>query len=108
MISLDHVLLAVSLFVVALILAAEAKRGTRSAKLESRMIFLRISLGIVFAILGVVGSILPIMQGWVFFLLAALILFPQSRFAIKAIDRIEPKMPRVVRWLHRLGVGVHR
>jgi hypothetical protein len=107
-ISLDHVLLAVSIFAVVLILAAEAKRGTRSAKLDSRMVILRVSLGIVFAFLGVIGSILPIMQGWIFFLLAALILFPQSRFAIKAIDKIEPKMPRVVRWLHRLGVGVHR
>ena len=72
------------------------------------MVILRLSLGIAFAFLGVVGSILPIMQGWIFFLLAALVLFPQSRFAIKAVDKIEPKMPRVVRWLHRIGVGVHR
>ena len=67
---------------------------------------LRIALGIVFAILGVIGSVLPIMQGWVFFLLAGLVLFPQSRFAIKSLDKIEKRMPRAVAWLRRLGIGV--
>lgn len=73
------------------------------------MVFaLRIALGIVFSILGVIGSVLPIMQGWVFFLLAALVLFPQSRFAIKACDKIEPRMPRMIRWLRGMGIGVER
>ena len=71
------------------------------------MIFaLRIFLGVVFIILGVIGSILPVMQGWVFFLLAALVLFPRSSFAIKACDKIEPKMPRLVAWLRSMGVGI--
>lgn len=71
------------------------------------MIFaLRIFLGIVFTILGIIGSVLPVMQGWVFFLLAALVLFPRSKFAIKACDKIEPKMPRVVAWLRSMGVGI--
>lgn len=71
------------------------------------MIFaLRITLGILFAILGVIGSILPIMQGWIFFLLSALVLFPQSRFAMKTLNKVEPRMPRVVAWLRRLGIGV--
>ncbi len=70
------------------------------------LLFLRILLGIIFAILGVIGSILPIMQGWVFFLLAALVLFPQSRFAIKACNKIEPRMPRLIAWLRRRGIGV--
>ena len=73
----------------------------------TRVLFLlRITLGILFAILGVIGSILPIMQGWIFFLLAALVLFPHSRFAIKACDKLEPKMPRFVAWLRRRGIGV--
>lgn len=67
---------------------------------------IRIALGIVFTILGVIGSILPIMQGWVFFLLAGLVLFPQSRFAVKSLDKIEKRMPRAVAWLRRLGIGV--
>ncbi|HEX2832849.1 MAG TPA: hypothetical protein VHW00_07530 [Thermoanaerobaculia bacterium] len=72
------------------------------------ILFLRIALGIVFAILGVIGSLLPIMQGWIFFLLAALVLFPQSRFAIKACNKIEPRMPRLIARLRRMGIGVPR
>lgn len=72
------------------------------------ILFLRITLGIVFAILGVIGSLLPIMQGWIFFLLAVLVLFPQSQFAIKSCDKIEKKMPRMVAYLRRWGIGVHR
>lgn len=72
------------------------------------VLFIRITLGIVFLILGVIGSLLPVMQGWIFFLLAALVLFPQSRFAIKACDKIEPKMPRLIGWLRRRGIGTHR
>jgi len=66
---------------------------------------LRLTLGIVFAILGVIGSLLPIMQGWIFFLLAALVLFPKSRFAVKALAKVEPRMPRLVARLRRWGIG---
>lgn len=80
-----------------------------SGKLPRPMLlFVRITLGIVFLILGVIGSLLPILQGWVFFLLAALVLFPQSRFAVKACDKVEPKMPRLIGWLRRRGIGVPR
>jgi uncharacterized membrane protein YbaN (DUF454 family) len=67
---------------------------------------LRLALGIVFILLGIIGSLLPIMQGWIFFLLAALVLFPRSKFAVKACQKIEPKMPRLVAWLRRRGIGV--
>lgn len=72
------------------------------------MVALRITLGIIFIILGIIGGFVPIMQGWIFMLLAVLVLFPQSNFAIRSLDRIEKKMPRVVAWLRKLGVGVHR
>ncbi len=72
------------------------------------ILFIRVTLGIVFVILGIIGSLLPVMQGWLFFLLAVLVLFPQSKFAIKACDKIEPKMPRMVAWLRRRGIGTHR
>ena len=82
-------------------------RGMRSAKLPRPMILvLRITLGIILAILGVVGSLLPVLQGWLFFLLAALVLFPDSRFAVKALDKVEPRMPRFVAWMRRQGIGV--
>ncbi|HYI08521.1 MAG TPA: hypothetical protein VEK57_05595 [Thermoanaerobaculia bacterium] len=81
---------------------------TRKGRLPAPMLFaLRIFLGIVFLILGVIGSLLPVLQGWLFFLIAALILFPRSRFAVKACDKIQPRMPRLVAWLRRMGIGVH-
>jgi len=67
------------------------------------MLLIRILLGILFMILGVVGVLLPIMQGWVFFLLAFLVLFPQHRWAQKALEKAEPKAPRIVAWLRRIG-----
>jgi quinol-cytochrome oxidoreductase complex cytochrome b subunit len=72
------------------------------------LLFIRIFLGITFLFLGVIGAILPVLQGWIFFLLAALMFFPQSRFAVKACDKIEPKMPRLIGWLRRRGIGTHR
>ena len=107
---LELLLLAASLFIVFLILLAEAKRGrgTPVATMNPKMLLLRIVLGIVFAILGVVGAVVPIMQGWIFFLLAILVLFPQSKFAIKSLDKIERRMPRMVARLRRWGIGVHR
>jgi hypothetical protein len=79
----------------------------RSATLPAPMLLaLRITLGVIFIILGIIGSLLPIMQGWLFFLLAALVLFPRSRFAVKACEKIEPRMPRMVAWLRRRGIGI--
>lgn len=104
-------LFGLSLLAIVAIFVTEALRGRRraSAKLPPSMVlFIRITLGIIFAILGVVGSLLPIMQGWIFFLLAVLVLFPQSNFAIKSLDKIEKKMPRMVARLRRWGIGVHR
>jgi uncharacterized protein len=69
---------------------------------------LRVTLGIVFLTLGVIGGFLPIMQGWIFFLLGILILFPESGFAVKACDKVEKKMPRVVARLRKWGIGVRR
>lgn len=111
MTALEYALLALAIAAILAVFVTEALRGRRraSAKLPPPMILLlRITLGIIFAILGVIGSLLPIMQGWVFFLLAGLVLFPQSKFAIKALDKIERKMPRMVARLRRWGIGVPR
>ena len=70
------------------------------------MFILRILLGILFTILGIIGSILLIMQGWIFFLLAFLVLFPKSALAAKALDKVEPRAPRIVAWLRRRGIGI--
>ncbi|HVR43872.1 MAG TPA: DUF454 family protein [Thermoanaerobaculia bacterium] len=66
---------------------------------------LRLAAGFVFLILGVVGALLPVLQGWIFFLLAALMFFPNHPRAEKGLRRLERRMPRLVRWLRRLGFG---
>ena len=109
--ALELTLLALSLLCIAAIFVTEAirvRRGTSAKLPHSMVLILRITLGIVFAILGVIGSLLPIMQGWIFFLLSVLVLFPQSRFAVKSLDKIERRMPRMVARLRRWGIGVPR
>lgn len=70
-----------------------------------RMLVLRIGLGIIFVLLGIVGSLLPVMQGWIFFLLSFLLFFPRTRMTHKILAKAEPKLPRVVAYLRRLGIG---
>jgi hypothetical protein len=109
--TVELTLCALSVLAIIAVFVTEALRGHghSSAKLPAPMIlFLRITLGIIFAILGVIGSLLPIMQGWIFFLLSILVLFPQSKFAIKSLDKIEKRMPRMVARLRRWGIGVPR
>lgn len=109
--TVELTLLGLSVLAIIVIFVTEALRGHghASAKLPAPMVlFIRITLGIIFAILGVVGSLLPVMQGWIFFLLAVLVLFPQSKFAIKSLDKIERRMPRLVARLRRWGIGIHR
>lgn len=68
---------------------------------------IRITLGFGFLILAMIGGLLPILQGWIFFLLALLMFFPQSRVAIGVLDKAEPKLPRMVKFLRRHGIGTH-
>ena len=104
--SLEIALLIASVVTILVIFAWDFFRH-RSGKLHpSMVVILRVALGIFFAILGVIGSLLPVMQGWLFFLMAVLVLFPNSRFAIKALNKIEPKMPRLVARLRRWGIGI--
>lgn len=106
--TLEHGFLTASILAMVVIFTAELlRRRSSPAKLPAPMLFaLRIALGGIFILLGIIGSLLPVLQGWVFFLLAALVLFPQSRFAVAACDKIEPKMPRLVSWLRARGIGL--
>lgn len=99
--------LTVALLLILGLFAMEWWRGCplASATLPLQVYAIRMSLGVVFLFLGVVGSLLPILQGWIFFLLAILMFFPNSRFAVKALDKAEPKLPRLVRFLRRHGIG---
>lgn len=104
--TLEIAVLAAFILAIVVILLRGLLRGPSIKLPPSMLLTLRITLGIVFFILGIVGSLLPIMQGWIFFLLSALVLFPRSRFAVKACEKIEPKMPRLVARLRRWGIGI--
>ncbi len=65
----------------------------------------RFVAGVVFLALGVVGALLPVLQGWIFFLLAALMFFPNHPRAEKGLQKLERRLPRFVGWLRRLGFG---
>jgi hypothetical protein len=91
--------------VIAVVAAAWPHRRTGSPTMPVRMLVIRLVLGVVFLILAVIGAFLPIIQGWLFFLLAMLVLFPRTAFAEKVLLKAEPKLPKLVAWLRRLGIG---
>lgn len=65
----------------------------------------RVFMGAVFVILGIIGSFLPVLQGWLFFLIAFVLLFPEHPKVVKLIAKVEKKHPKWVRWLHAFGIG---
>ena len=69
------------------------------------MVVLRLSLGIIFFLLGIIGSVLPILQGWIFFLIAFFLFFPQNRWTRNILHKAEAKAPRTVALLRKLGIG---
>ncbi len=69
------------------------------------MIYIRLSLAVVFAIIGIIGVFLPILQGWPFLILSFLMFFPRHRLAEKTLQKIAPRLPRLERLLRRVGVG---
>ncbi len=68
---------------------------------------IRISLGVLCLVLGVIGAVLPVMQGWIFFLLAGVLFFPRHKYTHEVLRRGELHLPRFVAFLRRLGVGHH-
>lgn len=108
---LEAAILVTSILAIVVIFAAEVLRNHSHLldKLPRPMLHaFRITLGFVFLILAVIGAILPILQGWIFFLLAMLMFFPQSRIAAGVLDKAEKKVPGVVRFLRRHGIGTRR
>jgi hypothetical protein len=87
----------------ALSLIAAALSGKRSG--VGGPLLIRMALGFVFLILGIIGSLLPVLQGWVFFLLAFLVFFPRSPLTEKILRKVEQKTPRIARMLRRMGIG---
>lgn len=65
----------------------------------------RITLGILCVIAGIIGLLLPIVPQTIFFVLAAILLFPDHPKIRKLLDKIEPRYPRLINFLERLGIG---
>ena len=74
-------------------------------RLQQAIAVFRFGMGVVFVALGIVGSLLPVMQGWIFFLLALVMFFPDDPRVEKVLRRIQSRFPRFVRFLRRIGVG---
>ena len=80
-------------------------RRAQHHTMPGRMVVFRIMLGIMFLILGVIGGFIPILQGWIFILLGLLVLFPKAKFTEKVLHKAEPRLPRIVAFLRRVGIG---
>jgi|GEM_PF-1076348 len=57
--------------------------------------YVRIGLGIVMLVLGVVGLVLPVLQGVLFLIISAILLAPYSRWVRRQLDRGERRFPWV-------------
>ena len=63
---------------------------------------LRISLGIAFLILGVLGLVFPILQGILFLIIGFLLLAPHSRFIQRRLDWFRNKYPHLYGRSHEI------
>ena len=66
------------------------------------MIILRFLLVLISLVIGFAGLLLPILPGWLFFVVAMFLLFPNTRLSQKGIAKIESRFPSVARALRRL------
>jgi len=63
---------------------------------------LRVIAAAISIVIGFAGLILPVLPGWLFFGLAAALLFPDSRLVRKMVAKIEQRFPstrRLMRFL---------
>ncbi len=71
--------------------------------------YCRIGIGYLFVVIGVIGLILPILPGWLFFASGAVCLSPESTFFRKFVCKIQKWFP----WLrgpldkYRTWLGKH-
>jgi hypothetical protein len=80
--------------------------GSRDSRRRKHLLrAFRWSLGVLFILLGIVGALLPVLQGWIFFLMAFIMLFPDHHKVAEILDRGENRFPRLVRTLRGMGIG---
>lgn len=88
------------------------KRSHRPPRIDSRRPasmgdWVRISVGVLFVLLGVSGLVLPILQGILFLIVAAVLFAPYSVFIRRQQARLEAQFPdvaaKVREWVERMG-----
>jgi hypothetical protein len=62
---------------------------------------LRITLGILFLLLGVIGGFLPVVQGWIFILVGFYLLSYDIPIVRRHLDRLKKRFPRHAKGLRR-------
>ena len=62
----------------------------------------RLTLVAISIVIGIAGLILPILPGWPFFGVAALLLFPEAPLAQRTLRKIENRWPSTKRFLRFL------
>ena len=79
------------------------KRTNQSATFPAKPSSLKrialLGLGWLFVILGIIGLVLPVLQGMLFLLIGLLILAKEYRWARRLITRVRIGFPQVDRWL---------
>ncbi|NTU48371.1 MAG: hypothetical protein HGA84_05125 [Syntrophobacteraceae bacterium] len=70
--------------------------------IRSFLWLMRVTLGILFLALGVVGLLLPIMPGWVFVALGILALSPDVPFFQRMVHWIENRFPPLRKPLEKM------
>lgn len=64
--------------------------------------------GILFIVLGVVGLVLPILQGILFLAIGTLLLAPEIPFFHRLFQRVERRFPRLGRAAHHWHQRFHK
>ncbi len=66
------------------------------------MMIVRLVLAFLSTVIGIAGLVLPLLPGWLFFGVAAMLLFPDTPLARKILMRIEQRFPSTKSLLRRL------
>lgn len=74
----------------------------RDSKLTLKII--RITLGVLCTIAGVIGLLLPVVPQTIFFVLAVVLLFPEHHRVQSILRKYGPRYPRLMKMLERLGI----
>ena len=69
------------------------------------IVILRFAVVVACMLIGLVGLVMPFLPGWLFFGIAALLMFPDTKLARKSVDWIAVRAPRVARVLQKLQRG---